>query len=176
MMGPPSAQPEDEDVNIAKNTEHVNSESSPSLANEDCGFEDDFEYDDFTDYLDEYIQRELDAQIQSQLDDQMSEYQRQADDQLQRHIDDAIGKDAELFRSEMFECNRQRGIIAFDDNKGGDTEIEEMIHFMNLKGNSAEKKKPIKNGRTTVDDIDKAIRRIADKIKKDENGTHNGIP
>ena len=171
-MGPPSAQ--NENVNIATDTRHDTSESSPSLANEDGDLEDDFEYDDFTDYMDEYIQRELDAQIQSQLDHQISEYQRQADDQLQRHLDDAIGKDAELFRSEMFECDRHRGIIAFDDDKGGEAEIEEMILLMNLEENSAVKTKSIKKGRTTVDDIDKAIRRIADNIKKDEEGRQTG--
>ena len=43
-----------------------------------------------------------------------------------------------------------------------------MFLFMNLKENSEDKTK------TTVDDIDKAIRRIADNIKKDEEGRQTG--
>jgi hypothetical protein len=49
-----------------------------------------------------------------------------------------------------------------------------MILLMNLEENSTVKMKSIKKGRTTVDDIDKAIRRIADNIKKDEEGRQTG--
>ena len=147
----------------------MTSECSPSMDHCDDYSED--EYDDFTDYMDEYIQKELDAQLQSQLDHQMDMHHQQIEDRLQRHLDDAIAEDARILSAKLLESENNRSncrpLTSFLDDQGEEAEIRDMFLSMNLAQHSSDGITSTKE-KTTVDDIDQAIRRIVDNIKKDD--------
>eukprot|EP00979_Chaetoceros_neogracilis_P007925 scaffold1724_cov226-Chaetoceros_neogracile.AAC.13 len=144
-------------------------ESSPlSESYDDYTSED--EYDAFTDYMDEYIQKELDAQIQSQLDHQMDVHHQQAEFQLHHHLNAAMAKDAELLSAQVFESDTNRSggrlLASTFDDEDEDAEIRDIFLSMNLAHHSSDGK-ALKE-KTTAEDINKAIRCIVDKIKIDE--------
>ena len=130
----------------------IDSASIPS-ENEDSGeypSDDNDSFQEFNDYMDDYVQRELDQQMQRQLDLQMDEQNQRIDDLIQQKLDDAMDVHSKLLQKEII-------------GDSVENELDVLLKNMNLipcSQNETEDKATVK---TTVSDIDRALHRVLDR-------------